>query len=269
MFMIESLDGNRFDLLQMGIHPLNLEPDSLSPRHETETLEGMDGHIDIETTYEGRTLSVTVFIKANDIFDYNLLRNQAFRLFNGKSYFYVIDEKEPQKRWKVKTASKYTIEKLTRHVGEFTIDLISPSPYVESVGTTLDELTFETEKWQVGQGLILENPEYVHQTSTFKVFNAGDVEVDPRCFPLKIELKGESNNLQIKNLTTGDTWAYSGVTGVNDTLTLDGIRSFKNGVSVFGQTNKKVISIATGWNDFEITGATDFLISFDFRFYYY
>jgi hypothetical protein len=62
---------------------------------------------------------------------------------------------------------------------------------------------------------------------------------------------------------------YTGITGVNDTITLDGIRSLINGVSVFRQTNKKVLSIAPGWNDFEITGASEFLISFDFRFYYY
>ncbi|TCJ01573.1 phage tail family protein [Cytobacillus praedii] len=269
MIFIDSLNGYRYDLMSLGIHPLKLIPDSLSPRHESEVLEGMDGHIDIVTTYEGRTLSASFFIESLDGYDFNQLRNQVYGLFNGKSYFYVIDVKEPKKRWKVKTATKFTVDKLSRIAGTFDLALVSPSPYVESIGTTLDELTFDKEKWQVGQGLVLENPEYVHQLSTFKIFNAGDVTVDSCQMPLKIIFKGESTNLQIKNLTTGDTWAYTGITGVNDTITLDGIRSLMNGVSVFGQTNKKLLSIAPGWNDFEIMGATDFLISFDFRFYYY
>lgn len=113
MIIIESLDGYRYDLYDMGIHPLKLIPDSLSPVHSTETVEGMDGHIDIETTYEGRTLSASFFVEAKEGFDYNAVRNRVFRLFNGKTYFYVTDIKEPHKRWKVRTATKFTPDKLS------------------------------------------------------------------------------------------------------------------------------------------------------------
>lgn len=269
MIFIEDLNGNRFDLKTTGIHPLKLIVNSLAPRHESEIVEGRDGHVDLETTYDGRTLSASFYIESVDGYDYNQLRNQVYRLFTGKTYFYVIDVKEPKKRWKVKTATKFTVDKLSRIVGAFDLELVSSSPYAESIGTTLGELTFDAEKWQVGQGLVLENPEYVHQSNTFRIFNAGDVTVDPCEMPMKIIFKGESTNLEIKNLTTGDIWSYSSITGVNDTLILDSIYSFKNGSSIFGQTNKKVLSIVPGWNDFEITGASEFLISFDFRFYYY
>jgi hypothetical protein len=87
--------------------------------------------------------------------------------------------------------------------------------------------------------------------------------------PLKITFTGASTNLTITNTTTGDIWQYTGTTQAGDTITLDGVRSLKNGVSVFGNTNRKLITIAPGWNNFTITGASgSFTISFDFRFYY-
>jgi len=87
--------------------------------------------------------------------------------------------------------------------------------------------------------------------------------------PLKITFTGASSNLTITNQTTGDMWQYTGTTQAGDTITLDGVRSLKNGASIFGQTNRKLITLKSGWNDFAITGATGaFEISFDFRFYY-
>lgn len=123
----------------------------------------------------------------------------------------------------------------------------SPSPYAESVKST----------------------SYTFTTTTFRVFNAGDIDIDPRVLPLKITFTGASTNLTITNQTTGDTWQYTGTTQTGDTITLDGVRSLKNGASIFRNTNRKLITIKPGWNKFIIEGTTGaFTISFDFRFYY-
>lgn len=269
MIRIETMEGVKYNLKNIGIIPLNFLISSLSPRHVTEQLEGMDGHVDIETTYDRRILSGRFLLQAKDYNDYALAQNEVFRVFQSKKPFYLISGQEPKKRWKVKVSSGFTPERLSVSDGLFEVEFISAIPFSESIGTTLDPLTFDAEKWQTGQGLTTENPVYVHQASTFRIFNAGDVPVDPRQMPLKIELKGASTNPKITNRTTGDTWQYNGSSGANDTITLSGIRSLKNGTSIFGSTNKKLITIAPGWNDFEITGASNFLITFDFRFYYY
>jgi hypothetical protein len=74
---------------------------------------------------------------------------------------------------------------------------------------------------------------------------------------LVITFAGASTNLAIANTTTGDTWSYTGTTAAGDTLKLDGVRMLKNGVvSVFGATNRKLITLAPGWNNFTVTGAT-------------
>ncbi|MBS4191187.1 phage tail family protein [Bacillus sp. FJAT-49705] len=266
MFYIETLDGIRFDLKQYGLRGLKLEMDSLSPRHDTTTVDSMDGHIDIETTYEGRTMRASFLMEAKNRVDYHFSRSKIFRLFNAKTKFYIIDKFEPKKRWKVRTATRFTPERINHNVGLFTLDLISSSPYAESMGTTLNP-SYTDGYLQVSSN---EPVQYTFNQSTFKVWNEGDVKIDPCRFPLKITFDGASNNLYIRNITTGDVWLYNGSTVEGDVITLDGIRSLKNGFSIFKDTNKKLIKLVEkGWNEFEIFGATSpFTISFDFRFYY-
>lgn len=109
----------------------------------------------------------------------------------------------------------------------------------------------------------------VESTTTFKIYNAGDEKIDPRSKPLVIEFRGTSTNLSIKNLTTLDTWSYTGTTLKTDFLKIAGVRSLKNGLSIFKDTNRKLITLQPGWNEFELTGTQGFFrITFQFRFNY-
>jgi hypothetical protein len=256
--IIETLDGNTYELEYLGLIPKSFTVDPLSPRTTSETIEGRDGFIDIETTYEGRSQRAFFLLKTKSVDEYLALKKIVHKLFDGKTFFYLMKEHSGQ-RWKVKTANKYSIERINPVTGMFEVELISQSPYAESYLSTLTSDNF---------GGTYGSP-YTFTTSTFTVWNDGDVLIDPRLFPLVINFKGASNNLIIRNTTTGDEWQYSGSTVVIDNLTLDGIRSFKNGVSVFGHTNRKLISLEVGKNDFQIIGATQpFEISFDFRHQY-
>lgn len=265
---IEKLDGTKIDFNTIGLQPLTFTIDSLSPRHVSEIVEGRDGDYDLGTTFEGRTMRVKFAIKGVDYIDYLLSRDEVFKLFETRIPFYLIDSKQPKKRWKVKVGAKFTPEKVLRRWGTIEVEFISSSPYAESYGTTLDPFTFTAEKWQVGQGVISEDLIYAHNKTTFRIYNGSDIDIDPREIPLLIKYRGPSANLRIKNATTGDEWSYTGTSGVNDTITLDGVRSLKNNLTIFGQTNRKLIKLKKGWNDFTLTGASgSFLISFDFRFY--
>lgn len=236
-----------------------------------EKIPGRHGEIDVGGSFDARdNIKSRIFFRSKGIHDFYLFRNEIFKLFASQEPFYIITNREPGKRWNVRVASKYEAEpKGNGHYGVFDIVFKSASAFVESVGTTLDTLTFDSDLWQIGQGLITEDLVYRHSTTNFQIFNAGDEEIDPRSFPLLITFTGASTNLKIQNKTTGDEWLYNGVTASNDIIRLDGIRSTKNSLSIFRDTNRKLISIKPGWNDFEITGATShFSISFDFRFYY-
>lgn len=246
MIYLETLEGKQFDLSQCGLRPLKLEIDSLSPRNEIELIEGQHGHIDIETTYDARTMRVFFLLEASDKVEFLKLRNEIYRLFNGKTYFYLIETRLPDRQWKVRSVSKFIPDKANAITAIFTVELVSATPFSESVNLV----------------------EYKY-SNNFSFNNIGDESIDLRTQnETEIEFKGVSNGLSIRNKTTGDIWSYKGTITANDIVLLKGIRSTINGQSIFGQTNKKIITFAPGWNDFGILGATDFTLTIRTRFYF-
>lgn len=239
-------------------------------RHETEEMVGVDGIIDVGTTYDARTMTAKCKMTAVDVYDYELLRNELFRVMDSKEAFYIVRDIEPGKRWLVKYNGNYPLTQKAER-GKFDIEFISFSPYSESVGTTLNLFTTDSELWQFGMGLLGDDDSqtYTHTTTNFRIYNAGDIEVNPRRHDLVITFKGPSTKLKIKNNTTGDEWSYSETTVSGDTIKLYNIKSLKNELSIFSKTNRKLITLAPGWNDFVISGTTGaFTISFDFRYRY-
>lgn len=250
--IIQRINGQQIDISNYNLRLVEFDPDSPEYKTRYEELEGADGAIDLGTTIGSRKLKARFKLHGNDMYHIILLRNEIFKLFHSKEAFYIIDRRESEKRWLVKV-DPYTISTLRYIKTELELHFVSSSPYAESFYSTQE----------------LDSVEYTFQNSLFTIYNAGDERIDPRCKPLLITFKGASTNLKIRNKTTGDEWSYTGTTTANDTIRLDRVRSIKNSLSIFRDTNRKLISIESGWNDFEITGATSpFSISFDFRFYY-
>lgn len=266
--IIQRINGQPIDISNYNLRLVEFDPDSPEYKTRYEDVEGADGAIDLGATIGIRKLKATCKVSARDMYDIALLRNEIFQLFHSKEAFYLIDKREMGKRWLVKV-DPYSISTLRYVRSEVTLQFIAAFPFAESIGTTLDDFTFDSGLWQIGQGLIAKDLSYIHSVSSFRIYNAGNVPINPRRMPLLITFKGASTNLKIRNKTTGDEWSYTGTTSANDTIRLDRVRSTKNSLSIFRDTNRKLISIESGWNDFEITGATSpFSISFDFRFYY-
>jgi hypothetical protein len=261
--ILESIDGIRYDLSDYGIKLLTFHIDSLSPRIHSEAIDGRDGHIDIETNYDGRSIRASFLMESESHLDYYTKRNEVYRLFNTRNYFYLINPKEPNRRWKVKITSRFIPERIGLTEGKLELVFLSPSPFAESVNSTLNPVD---EYFQVSTE---EHVQYSFAENSFSVWNDGDVMVDPRESELTITFTGASTNLTLRNTTTDDMWSYTGTTINSDVLVLDGIRSYKNDTSIFGQTNRKLIRLNPGWNDFIVEGTTGtFEIAFDFRFKY-
>lgn len=262
-------DGTTYDLQSLGIKTLDFVVSSPEYRTVFEDVEGSDGAIDLGTTIAPRNLYASFYFEATDLLDYALLRNQIFNIFLSKESFYIIDEREPGKRWEVKCSSSFKPQQVLNK-GLFDLDFTCSKGYAESIGTTSDPMTFDSGLWQIGQGLSADEMKYVHTTNTFKIFNAGDVVINPRKhFEFNIEYKGASNNLNILNETNGDKWVFNGASNSGDVIKLQGIRSTKNSLSIVRDTNKKLITLNTGWNNFKLSGTSgSFEIKFNFRFYY-
>lgn len=264
------LDGTTYDLAALGIVTRNFNPSSPTYEHTTEKVEGRNGVVNTGTTHGPRSINCSFYFKAHDVEDYALARDEVFEIFRSDEPFYLIDSRNPGKRWEVKGNNTFSVEQTYRY-GFFDIEFICFSGFAESVGTTQDSFDTESGLWQIGQGLLADedSQQYDFNTSSFKVYNAGNVTVDPKEAQLLITFTGASTNLKIKNVTTNEEWSYTGTTVDGDIVKLDGIKALKNNVSIFKDTNYKLITIKPGWNDFVVTGASGaFSISFDFRYLY-
>lgn len=268
---VTKLNGATYDLASLGITLREFSPQSPTPVHSSVSIEGMSGEADIGTVYGPRIINCSFYAKAVDLADYPLLRDEIFALFDSRQSFYISEGYNPGKRWLVKTSKEYSLDQNGVY-GFFDIEFKSYYPFAESIGTTLNPFTTDAGVWQMGQGLQTEELKYVFTTNKFSIYNAGNIEVDPRQLtntPLNITYKGTSKNLIIANETTGDTFKYYGNSSSSDSITLSGVQVKKNSTSIFGQTNRKLIRLSPGWNNFVLSGTgSGFKISFDFRFYY-
>ncbi|KKB34649.1 phage tail family protein [Bacillus thermotolerans] len=267
--ILERLDGARYSFKEHGIGVRDFVV--RSPHYVTtyEEVANMLGMLDTGTKLGYRQLKMSLYFVADSMDLYAKKRDEVFRILNSQEAFYITESRRPMQRWLVKVTGSFEPDQ-ARLFGFVDVELVSASPFAESPGTTLRQ-PYTDFYYPIGEGRINEGDppvQYVFTENTFSVFNDSDITVDPRNMDVLIEFVGESNDLTIRNLTTGDAWSYNGSSSVGDVIRLEGIRSLKNGQSIFGQTNKKLIRLDSGWNDFEISGASDFVISFDFRFYY-
>jgi phage-related protein len=267
-FRIETKAGVSYDMAaDFNVLVRSFSVSSPRPDIETEKVSGQHGDVRYGKTWGNRRITAVCSIFAVDSYDISLLRSEVFKALMNVDEFYVICDADPGKRWLVEVGNEWAPERAGTY-GEFTLEFVSHKPFAESIGTTLDPRTFEAELWQVGQGLTVDASDYTQMTTAFSIYNAGDTAIDPRQMPLKITFKGASTNVKITNSTTGDAWQYTGTTTASDTVLLDGIRATKNGLTIFRDSNRKLITLAPGWNEFAISGASGAVtISFDFRFY--
>lgn len=239
--------GEEINLSSFGLFGLKLIIPSPSYRMKSEFLDGRSGELIIEKILNSRSLTAEFFVKASDYLSSLDVRDQLFEVIGGGKTLYVVDLYQPLKRWKVHV-DEWTPERINTMVSKFEIPLLVESGMAESVSVI----------------------EKNYSVESFRFNNEGNVFIDPRThLETEIKFTGTSTNLVIRNLTTGDEWSWSGATVVDDTILLKGVRSLKNNASVFGQTNKKLITLAPGWNDFEVVGATgDFELIIRSRFYF-
>ena len=251
---IWDINDNEINLSNYGLTGLDLTPESPSYTVQTETIEGMDGAIALGKQLNPRNLTARFLVKSFDYTDSLIKRDEIYNLFNGTEPFYIAETKLPYKRWLVESVEPWTPERYNPTTMEITLNLICWKGRPESIGTSIQAKTFEHL-----QELPVTYTDYQDIYATkFKIYNPGQL-IDPRNpnHYLKITYKGNSENLRIENKTTGDVWQYLGTSNLNDEIVIEGIRSTKNGLSIFRDTNKRLISIAPGWNEFEISGAPD------------
>jgi predicted phage tail component-like protein len=254
-------DGTIIDVADYNLKCSKYNIPSPSLTHYTDTVEGRDGDVFLgSSNYQNREISVEMVYQSADINDFYSLKSDFNRLFSTRESFYVVFDREPDRRWKVRLKTPFNVNIFSGRKGTFTIQFIAESPFSESLDSTLN--------MSIAQISGTKEIKYTQSTSTFEILNDGDMTIDPRIVPLVIQFKGTSTNLQISNLTTGEICSYTGTSQAGDTIEINNIRSLKNGLSIFLNTNRKLITLVPGWNEFQISGASGtFEVLFDFRYY--
>lgn len=245
--LIETLDGRHYDLEALGIITRDFVVSAPSVDTQYEQIDGRHGAVEVDTTYGPRNLRGSFYVKAEGYDDYASRRDEVFEIFSGLKPFYITETRTEGKRWLVRTNGSFTPEQEWRY-GKFEVDFVSASPFAETVNVVSRTFT----------------------ESAFRFRNDGNAAIDPRAQDVtEITVKGASNKLTITNVTTGDSWRYNGTTADGDTITLKGVKSLKNGSSIFGATNKRLITLAPGNNEFTISGTIGpFEVTISTRFYF-
>lgn len=264
--IIELLNGTRYDIEDYGLGRLTHPISSPEITHNTSDVNGL-GDVITDTTIGQRTIPVDFAFVAKGIYDYYLLRDEVNALFTRGEPFYIIFKREPYKRWFVKVEEQFLLPP-SPFGGQFTIKFRTVLKYAESIVTTLYSKEWDADVWWWGSGIEWDEPlSYRFTTNKFTVMNLGTAPLEPEVMPMRIVIKANVGSVfRLINLTNFSEYQYNGPLTSNDTLIIDGVMSHKNGVSVFRDTNKKLIYLNPGPNVFEVTGGTVISVDFDFRF---
>ncbi len=260
-----------------GVRPLDIFIHSIEKNRVTDSVEGRNGIISKGQTHVNRPIEITVGLEAYDTRDYRLLRDEVFSFFDDEE-FYISELYQRGKRYKVTSLPSYIPNRLNQMVSEIhlALDMVD-LPFAESIGTTQDihtrGINADDALWGFGMGLIADDASliYTHTGTSFRIFNAGNVTIHPYEQELKITIdnvQGSTSYLQLRNNTTGDVFRTTESVSSNQTIVLDGPNVTSNGLQYYRKTNHQFITLAPGWNDFTITGASSSRVAFDFKFYY-
>ena len=236
------------DMHREGIWVEDVKIPTITPEHTVEDIEDGDGVIYLSTVLKDRPIVAYLQFEIVDGTSLSAYNRRLSALFNPMEQYYLVMDEDASIRYGVRINSGFEIDELSWEDGKFDIEFIMFNPLRESIN--------------------LVKKRYTVPTFTFK--NEGNRLIDLRKQnETEITFKGASTNLTITNNTTGDVWRYNGSTTPSDNIKLKGVQAFKNGSSIFGQTNKKLLSFAVGNNEFSVSGASgDFELTISTRFYF-
>lgn len=243
----------------------------VQPANPTDNLQKiglMDGSRLLSTSYSTRELKMEIYFEGLDEGDAELAYDALQRFLISRDPYWICFANWPQRMYYVKAKLAAPAFSGDRHwTCEVTFtDLIGLS---RSVGTTQDPVMGFGNNYNAA-------PQYTFNSNSFTVVNHSDVMIDPerRGHPFKLTLQGQSSgDMKITNKTTGDVFTREGVqdadgkmlkgSDFNGTYVIDGVRPTLNGKSDDYYTNKGVITLQIGKNDFQIDNFSG-TVTFDY-----
>lgn len=218
-------------------------------------IKGVDGVLLSPSSFGPFNLVVSFFYRGTDVFDYKLVQNKLRGMLNRRTPFYITHSDMPGKKYAV-YCNENAISDIGYQNGTFEITFVVFKGYSESLMTT-DNFSLNSDYWQFGNGLITDpNIKYVHTKRKFQIYNGSTDTVTPihRHQIITTMNINAPNGFTLHNKTTGDKFKYKKKIRDTDTLVLNGVYPFKNKQHCGIDTNHEYITLAEGYNDFEVLG---------------
>ncbi|WIL68756.1 phage tail domain-containing protein [Staphylococcus cohnii] len=257
-----------------GVRPLDLLVSSIEKERKEQAIDGIPGVIDYGYNLKGREIKMNFMTEHyHDTYDHRLQRDEIYNLFDSYPYLYVSDNTVPSRVLKITIDGSFTPERYGYWYSTFEVDArISSLPYWRTKYTTQDiekdGYSGLVEKFGTADGINIDRTKYTFTETTFKVWNGGNVTVDPRNMMLYIKMFYVKGTGSITNKTTGEKLNIIKDWKGNH-LTIEGVKIIKaTNVNGLRDTNRKFISLVPGNNEIEIKGLEFTKISFDFPYYY-
>ena len=238
-----------------GLRFLDYEEEGVDNRVNATEIQSVDGVLLSPSTFGPFNLKLRFFYRGADITDYKLVKQKLRGMLFKRTPYFINHSDMPGIKYAV-YCEENAITDIAHKYGEFEITFVVFKGYSESLMTT-DNFSLNSDYWQFGNGLITDpNIKYVHTKRKFQIYNGSTDTVTPihRHQLITTMNINAPNGFTLHNKTTGDKFTYKKKIRNNDTVVLNGVYPFKNKKHCGIDTNHEYITLAEGYNDFEVLG---------------
>ena len=238
-----------------GLRFLDYEEEGVDNRVNATEIQSVDGVLLSPSTFGPYNLKLRFFYRGADVTDYKLVKQKLRGMLFKRTPYFINHSDMPGIKYAV-YCEENAITDIAHKYGEFEITFVVFKGYSESLMTT-DNFSLNSDYWQFGNGLVTDpNIKYVHTKRKFQIYNGSTDTVTPihRHQLITTMNINAPNGFTLHNKTTGDKFTYKKKIRNNDTVVLNGVYPFKNKQHCGIDTNHEYITLAEGYNDFEVLG---------------
>ena len=238
-----------------GLRFLDYEEEGVENRVNATEIQSVDGVLLSPSTFGPFNLKLRFFYRGADITDYKLVKQKLRGMLFKRTPYFINHSDMPGIKYAV-YCEENAITDIAHKYGEFEITFVVFKGYSESLMTT-DNFSLNSDYWQFGNGLVTDpNIKYVHTKRKFQIYNGSTDTVTPihRHQIITTMNINAPNGFTLHNKTTGDKFTYKKKIRDTDTVVLNGVYPFKNKKHCGIDTNHEYITLAEGYNDFEVLG---------------
>ena len=238
-----------------GLRFLDYEEEGVENRVNATEIQSVDGVLLSPSTFGPFNLKLRFFYRGADITDYKLVKQKLRGMLFKRTPYFINHSDMPGIKYAV-YCEENAITDIAHKYGEFEITFVVFKGYSESLMTT-ENFSLNSDYWQFGNGLVTDpNIKYVHTKRKFQIYNGSTDTVTPihRHQIITTMNINAPNGFTLHNKTTGDKFTYNKKIRDTDTVVLNGVYPFKNKQHCGIDTNHEYITLAEGYNDFEVLG---------------